>query len=186
MEGNMNFHPMLMAPPPDKSAMKSYPIAALVSGRFESFFKDKDMPKEIKSSINKNAFSNINKFESTITSKKSNLIVVGSSDFIMTEFLSAARQVLSGGNQSETFSNEILIHAMVDYLSGNRYVPEMKSKSLSYNPLIRTDDRTRFLIKIINMALVPFFVVLTGVILWRRRTARKRLISMEFSGEVKG
>ena len=186
MEGNMNFHPMLMAPPPDKSAMKSYPIAALVSGRFESFFKDKDMPKEIKTSINKNAFSNINKFESTITSKKSNLIVVGSSDFIMTEFLSAARQVLSGGNQSETFSNEILIHSMVDYLSGNRYVPEMKSKSLSYNPLIRTDDRTRFFIKMINMALVPFFVVLTGVILWRRRTARKRLISMEFSGEVKG
>ncbi|MCL2155139.1 MAG: Gldg family protein [Leptospirales bacterium] len=184
MEGrNMNFHPMFMTPP-DKSEMKSYPIAALISGRFDSFFKDKDIPNEIVSSMNKNPFNKINKIESTITSKKSKLIVLGSSDITMSEFIDIARRVLSGGNQAETFSNDFLIHSMVDYLSGNTYVPEMKSKSLSYNPLIKTDDRTRFLIKMINMVLVPFFVVLTGFILWRRRIARKKLIRIKFSGEI--
>jgi ABC-type uncharacterized transport system involved in gliding motility auxiliary subunit len=181
MEGNLNFNPMLMLPP-DKSQMKSYPIAALISGRFDSFFKDKDIPNEIVSSGNKNAFSKINKIESTISSKKSKLIVIGSSDITITEFMKLARNVLSGGNQGETFSNDILIHSMVDYLSGNGFVPEMKSKSLSYNPLIKTDDSARFLIKLINMVFVPLFVVLTGFILWRRRIKRKKLISMEFSG----
>ncbi|MCL1864795.1 MAG: Gldg family protein [Spirochaetes bacterium] len=181
MEGNMNFHPMFMTPPSDKSQMKSYPIAALISGRFDSFFKDKDIPNEIAASDSKNTFSKVNKIESTITSKKSKLIVVGSSDITMNGFIDIARRVLSGGNQSETFSNDILIHSMVDYLSGNTYVPEMKSKSLNYNPLIKTDDRTRFFIKIINMVLIPFFVVLTGLILWRRRITRKRSIQLDFS-----
>ena len=180
MEGNMNFHPMFMSPP-NRSEMKSYPIAALISGRFDSFFKDKNIPNEIVASANKNAFSKINKIDSTIISKKSKLLVVGSSDFTGTEFLDIARRVLSGGNPSETFSNDILIHSMVDYLSGNTYIPEMKSKGINYNPLIRTDDKTRFFLKVINMVFVPIFVVLTGLILWRRRIARKKLIQQKFA-----
>ena len=183
MEGNLNFHPMFMSPP-EKDQMKSHPIAVLLSGKFDSFFKNKNIPNEIASSMNKNAYSKVNKLESTITSKKSKLIVVGSSDITMSEFVDIARRVLSGGNQSEAYSNDILMHSMVDYLSGNEYVPEMRSKSLSYNPLIRTDDRTRFFIKMINMVMIPIFVVLTGFILWRRRIARKKLIRLEFLGEA--
>ena len=90
--------------------------------------------------------------------------------------------MLSGGGASGVFSNDILIHSMVDYLSGNTYIPEMKSKSLDYNPLVKTGDRTRFILKIINMIFVPLFVVLAGIVVWKKRVMRKKFIETEFSG----
>ena len=125
----------------------------------------------------------MHKLDSTVSSGKSELIVVGTSELNTSGFLNSARRILSGsGNSGGVFSNDILIHSMVDYLAGNSYVPEMKSKSLDYNPLVKTGDKTRFLLKIINMGLVPLFVIITGLIVWRRRIARKRFIEMQFSG----
>ena len=59
-------------------------------------------------------------------------------------------------------------------------MPEMKSKSISSSLLERTDDKTRFLLKGINMGMVPLFVVLSGLVVWRRRAARKIYIEQEF------
>ncbi|HPS87890.1 MAG TPA: Gldg family protein [Spirochaetota bacterium] len=181
MEGQMNFNPFFMAPPAGVE-MKSYPVAAVASGKFESFFKGRDIPAEILAADKKNLLSTIHKLDSTISSGKSELIVVGTSELNSSGFLNSARRILSGGNVTGVYSNDILLHAMVDYLAGNSYVPEMKSKSLDFNPLVKTGDRTRFLLKIINMGLVPVFVILTGLIVWRRRIARKRLIELQFSG----
>ncbi|HNX23917.1 MAG TPA: Gldg family protein [Spirochaetota bacterium] len=181
MEGQMNFNPFFMAPPAGVE-MKSYPVAAVASGKFESFFKGRDIPAEILAADKKNLLSTIHKLDSTISSGKSELIVVGTSELNSSGFLNSARRILSGGNVTGVYSNDIRLHAMVDYLAGNSYVPEMKSKSLDFNPLVKTGDRTRFLLKIINMGLVPVFVILTGLIVWRRRIARKRLIELQFSG----
>ncbi len=181
MEGKMNFSPFFMSPP-SGIEMKSYPVAALASGKFESFFKGRDIPKEILSADKKNLLSTIHKLDSTISSGRSELIVVGTSELTSSGFLNSSRRVLSGGNAAEVYSNDILLHSMIDYLAGNGYVPEMKSKSLDFNPLIKTGDQTRFLLKIINVGLVPFFVIITGLIVWRRRIARKKLIEIQFSG----
>jgi len=181
MEGRINFNPFYMAPPAGVE-MKSFPVAVIASGKFESFFKGRDIPGEILSADKKSLFRNINKLDSTVTSGKSELIVVGTSDLTSSGFINSARRILSGGSGSEVFSNDILLHSMVDYLAGNIYVPEMKSKSLNFNPLLKTGDQTRFFLKIINMGLVPFFVVLTGLIVWRRRISRRRLIENQFTG----
>jgi hypothetical protein len=61
----------------------------------------------------------------------------------------------------------------------------MKSKSLDFNPLVKSGDQTRFILKIINMGLVPLFVVIAGLIVWRRRIERKRFIESQFSGGIK-
>jgi len=180
MEGQMNFNPFLMAPPAGV-VLKSYPVAALVSGKFESYFKGREIPSEILNADKKHTLSTIKKLDATISSGKSELIVVGTSELNSSGFLNSARRILSGGNGAGVFSNDILLHSMVDYLAGNGYVPEMKSKSLDYNPLIKTGDRTRFLLKIINMGMVPLFVILTGLVVWRRRIARKRFIESLFS-----
>jgi len=181
MEGKMNFNPFFMTPPAGVE-MKSYPVAAVVSGKFESFFKGRDIPAEILAADKKNLLSTIHKLDSTVNSGKSELIVVGTSELNSSGFINSARRILSGGNGTGVYSNDILLHSMVDYLAGNNYVPEMKSKSLDYNPLVKTGDRTRFLLKIINMGLVPLFVIFTGLIVWRRRIARKRLIELQFTG----
>jgi ABC-type uncharacterized transport system involved in gliding motility auxiliary subunit len=181
MEGQMNFNPFFMAPPAGIE-MKSYPVAAVVSGKFESFFKGKDIPAEILAADKRNLLSTIHKLDSTVSSGKSELIVVGTSELNSSGFLNSARWILSGGNGTGVYSNDILLHSMVDYLAGNSYVPEMKSKSLDFNPLVKTGDRARFFLKIINMGLVPLFVIFTGLIVWRRRIARKRLIELQFTG----
>jgi len=181
MEGRMNFNPFFMNPPSGVE-MKSYPVAALASGKFESFFKGKDIPAEILSADKKNVLSTVHKLDRTITSGKSELIVVGTSDLTSSGFINSARRILSGGNSAEIYSNDLLIHSMVDYLSGNSYVPEMKSKSLEFNPLEKTGDQTRFFLKIINMGLVPVFTVILGLVVWRRRAARKRFIETLFTG----
>jgi ABC-type uncharacterized transport system involved in gliding motility auxiliary subunit len=180
MEGKMNFSPFFMSPPSGVE-LRSYPVAVLASGRFESYFKGKDIPAGILSAVKKNSFGTAAKLESTVSSGKSELIVVGTSELNSSGFINSARKILSGGSGAGVYSNDILLHSMVDYLAGNSYVPEMKSKSLDYNPLIKTGDQTRFFLKIINMGLVPFFTILTGLIVWRRRIARRRFIESLFS-----
>jgi ABC-type uncharacterized transport system involved in gliding motility auxiliary subunit len=182
MEGRMNFSPLFMTPPSGKE-MKSYTVAALISGRFESYYKGKDMPSADDVKNRKSTLSAVKKLDSTVGSGKSELIVVGSSELTISGFLNYARRVLSGTGAGEVFSNDILLHSMVDYLAGNTYIPEMKSKSLDYNPLVKTGDRTRFILKIINMVFVPVLVVLAGIAVWKKRIMRKKIIESEFSGE---
>lgn len=185
MEGRMNFSPFFMSAPSGKE-MKSFNVAVLVSGKFQSYFKGKDVPEMTDAGNKKSNLSYVKRLDSTVASGKSELIVVGSSEFTSSGFLNYARRMLSGGGTAETFSNDILIHSMVDYLAGNTYVPEMKSKSLDYNPLVKTGDRTRFMLKIINMIFVPVFVILAGIVVWKKRMMRKKLIETEFSGGDRG
>ncbi|PKL19442.1 MAG: hypothetical protein CVV49_01135 [Spirochaetae bacterium HGW-Spirochaetae-5] len=179
MEGKMNFSPFFMSPPSGVE-LRSYPVAVLASGSFESYFKGRDIPAGVLSASKKSPLNTEKKLDATVSSGRSELIVVGTSELNSSGFINSARKILSGGSGSGVFSNDILLHSMVDYLAGNSYIPEMKSKSLDYNPLIKTGDQTRFLLKMINMGLVPFFVVLTGLIVWRRRAARRRFIESLF------
>ncbi len=180
MEGRMNFNPMFMNPPSGKN-FRSFNVAVLASGKFDSFFKGKDAP-SVKDAKGKSSMSTQKKLDSTIDSGKSEILVVGSSDITNSAFINHSRRILAGTGAGEAFSNDILLHSMVDYLAGNVNIPEMKSKSLDYNPLIKTGDNTRFLLKIINIGLVPLFVVLTGFIVWRRRITRRKRIEKQFAG----
>jgi hypothetical protein len=74
---------------------------------------------------------------------------------------------------------------MADYLLGNSYIPEMSSKSLGYNPLDKTGDTKKIILKSINIAGVPLLVILAGLLIWKRRRERKNAIQRLFSGEVK-
>jgi len=180
MEGKMNFSPLFMSPPAGVE-MKSYPVAVLASGKFESFFKGRELPPGLTAVGKKNSLSATHRLDATVTSGKSELIVVGTSELTSSGFLNSARRILSGSNGTGVYSNDILIHSMVDYLAGNSYVPAMKSKSLDFNPLEKTGDQTRFFLKSINIGLVPLFIIVTGLIVWRRRIARKRFIETLFS-----
>ena len=175
MEGRVSFNPYSMTPPA-RDQMKSRAITALVSGKMESYFKDKKYSAETKTG---GTFTRDKGLLDTPGSGESRLLVVGSSEIATSAFIDYA--IKSGSAKGGgAYSNDVLLHGFVDYLAGNSYVPEMKGKSISFTPLDRTDDRTRLLLKIINMALVPFFVVLSGFVVWKRRIARKKIIEKEF------
>jgi len=163
----------------EKSALRSYPLSVKLSGKFESFFKDKDSPLKEKNE----QLKLLRKLDKTIDSTTTRLIVTGTSQIVRSEFLLNVRKIFSGSGEEEAFSNEILLHAMVDHVSGGDYIPEMKSKSIAYNPIDKTGDGTRLFLKTINIAGAPIFVIIAGLMAWRRRVNRKNLIRKKFNEE---
>jgi hypothetical protein len=183
MTGRMSFNPFMMdANKPDKK--QSYTLAVELSGSFESFFKGRDVPKDAAPGSG-GSLTSVKRLDGTIGSGRSGLIVVGTSQITRSGFLMDARKVLSGGGrEDEVFSNEHLLHSMVDSLAGNDYIPEMQSKSLAFNPIDKTDDSTRFALKVINIAGVPALVIALGLVVWRRRVERKKAIFSDFNPEA--
>ena len=191
MAGQVNFNPFLLAPPQNKEEMKKYALAVLLSGKFESHFKGRDIPRDEdpkKAQVARETIS-VGKADGTAPAATTKVIVVGSSEITRSGFLMNSRRIMSsvmaqGEEQDRVFSNGFLIHSMADYLLGNSYIPEMSSKSLDYNPLDKTADGTKIVLKAINIGGVPIFVVLAGFVIWKRRLRRRKEIQERFSREA--
>ncbi|MBN2079250.1 MAG: Gldg family protein [Spirochaetes bacterium] len=182
MEGEINLNPFFMSPPEKEGEMRRYPLAVLLSGPFESYFKGKDVPAE------EGAAGGIavQKLDGTVKSGESRVIVVGTSEITRSGFLMNARRIMSSATsdrdeQDRVFSNGFFIHSAADYLLGNDFIPEMASKSLEFNPLEKTGDRVRIVLKALNIAGVPILVILAGLVIWRRRSSRKKTIRGQFA-----
>ncbi len=191
MVDQVNFNPFLIAPPAKKDDMKKFAMAVLLTGKFESYFKGKDIPKDDdpkKAQEQKETIS-VGKADSTMPAGTTRVIMVGSSEITRSGFLMNSKRIISsalsqGDEQDKVFSNGFLIHSMADYLLGNSYIPEMSSKSLDYNPLDKTADGTKIVLKALNIGGVPIFVVLAGLVIWKRRQRRKKAIQERFSREA--
>jgi ABC-2 type transport system permease protein len=190
MERDINLNPLFMMPPREKSDMKRYTLAALLSGRFQSYFKNKDVPAAKEGGANnakEKAITTVSpKLDATIQTGSTRIIVVGTSEITRSWFLMNAKQIVSSSapeaeDQDRIFANGFFIHSMVDFLTGNSYIPEMSSKSLDYNPLDSTGAVKKLAVKTINIAGVPLLVVLAGLLIWRHRLSRKRELEEKFS-----
>ena len=51
----------------------------------------------------------------------------------------------------------------------------MSSKSLDYNPLDKSGDGKKIVLKTVNIAGVPLLVILAGLLIWKRRSRRKKV-----------
>lgn len=191
MTGQINFNPLLMIPPENKNEMKKQVLALLLSGRFESYFKGKEAPRppDAGGAAPKETFS-VGKMDATVPSATSRIILVGTSEITRSGFLMNSRRILSsamgtGEEQDRVFSNGFFIHSMADYLLGNSFVPEMSSKSLDYNPIDKTGDTTKIILKSLNIAGVPLFVILAGLLIWKQRSRRRKGIQEQFAAEAR-
>ena len=189
MSGRISFNPFTMDAG-EKGEMKPRSLAVAVSGRLESYFRGREIPAPDKKETGKkqqppSMIQSVSRLDETVRSGESRIIVVGTSEITRSGFMMYAGKILAGSRREEGNSNNHLLHSMVDYLAGNYYVPEMKSKSLDYNPLQKTEDSTRVVLKGLNIAGVPFLVVIGGLVMWRYRRIRRERIRLMFSGEVK-
>ncbi len=183
MKGRMNFNPMMMRPNPE-AEKQSYDLALLLSGKFNSFFKGKEVPlPDKKKKKTSGKISTIARLDESVKSGKPEIIVVGTAELARSGFLSDSRKVLSKGKRNEAYSNDNLVHGMVDYMAGNFHVPEMLAKSLEFNPFDEpTEKSTNLILKTINMAGVPIVVIILGIVMWRFRIRRKNRIAAQFGG----
>jgi ABC-type uncharacterized transport system involved in gliding motility auxiliary subunit len=183
MNEPIQFNPLFMHPPQSDESMQKRPLASLITGQFQSFFhnkkipakKTKDKPKGSEATNGTNATLPENQTISPdIESRgaKRNLVDSGQI-FLMASSQMLTDTVLDDQGQSP---NSVFIMNVIDQLNNRGEMAELRSKVQNLNPLLETSETSRLALKTVNVAGLPIVVILFGLIVWLRRTQRKRKI----------
>ncbi|MCK5836519.1 MAG: Gldg family protein [Desulfobacula sp.] len=181
MEGMINLNPMFIRSPDAKDELKSYDLAYLLEGKFTSFFKGKAIPeremgeKEIKE---ENKDSDTQKLEGFTashtfleTSKPAKLFVLPCSQMLQDNMLDP-----EGRSTNATF-----ILNVIDHLNGEDKIAQLRSKQQTLNPIAQTSPFARAIIKAFNIIALPIFVIMFGLGVLAKRTARRKKIANRFN-----
>lgn len=169
MEGRIDLSPMSITPPPDgEKAPRG--LVLLAEGEFPSHFDaEPEGGADEEEGLQGSRFLG----ESL---RPGRIIVAGSSEL-------TGPQLLDPDGRSP---NAIFVLNILDYLNGNEELPLMRSKALNLNPLTETTPEYRSFVKGFAMGGMPFLVILAGLVVWRRREARREVIRRRFSGNKGG
>jgi gliding motility-associatede transport system auxiliary component len=182
MAERISLNPMMLQPPSSKEAMKSFPLAYVIEGRFESYFAGKEIPEkpetkagpEQKEQAEERPGADLSKIE-----RKGEFLSKGRSGKI---FIIASSEMLKDNMVDEEGRgpDAMFLLNVVDYLNGREEIALMRSKEQRLNPLAETKGGTRTFLKAFSIAGLPLLVILFGLGVWFRRHSRKRSIQMMF------
>ena len=145
-----------------------YILAATVTGKFKSFYSDKEVPAVESADKTKKDKKDEKKSETIKESPDNRIIIVGNGRIMRGDFL---KDPMSG-----TFFFNI-----VDWLAQDTGLISIRSKGIEYRPLKETSKETRNIIKWLNVLLVPAGFIVYGIIRWRiRKIKRKGLTLNEY------
>ncbi|MBN2434937.1 MAG: Gldg family protein [Spirochaetes bacterium] len=176
MTGEINLSPYGLEIP-EKDTMKSYPLAVILDGKFESHFANgKPDDGETKESSSLMVEKHLK--ESISNSK---IAVVSTS-----EITSGNLQNINNNDPRQMFvyNNALFLHNLVDYMSGFDDVPQMRSKGLESN-LKEVSETSKNVFKIINIAALPLLSVIMVLVIIRLRMMRRKKIERRYAKEVK-
>jgi len=135
------------------------PLAAVISGSFNSPFAGKPIPSDTA------AGAALPPASSRTSSPATRIVVLGDGDFMRDQF--------TNRDNITFFAN------MVDYLMDDAGLITIRSREASSPPLEPVADGTKKFIKYANLGLPPLLVVAYGLIRWRTRKARKRILELQ-------
>jgi hypothetical protein len=139
---------------------KDIPLAALVYGKFRSFYEGKPVPQDTSAGSAPPA-------ETTIaTSPETRVILVGDGDFARDQYL--------GNRDNLTFFAN-----MVDYLVDDAGLITIRSKDVTMPPLDPVSDATKKLVKYSNLVIPPLLVIGYGLVRWRMRKSRRKALELQ-------
>ncbi|MDI6733627.1 MAG: Gldg family protein [Planctomycetota bacterium] len=145
---------------PQTGEFKQHTLAALVRGKFKSFFAEKPIPPP-KSTLDTTSSVEVNKERQTIKecSKGGTILVVGDSDFITDNLL--------GGREG----NLSFILNACDWATLGGDLIGIRAKETAFKPLKEISPPSRLFCKIVNIGLVPCLFIIYGLLryLWRQR-----------------
>ncbi|MEJ2096343.1 MAG: Gldg family protein [Deltaproteobacteria bacterium] len=192
MKGRINLNPMFIQPPQSAEDKKSFPLAYLIEGPFESYFKGKPIPEKVtkadKEKAEKSGQEGADAEEKKAVEpdpelaeihseglfipkgKPGKLLVVGSAEMIKNNIM----------DKDGRSPNDMFVLNLIDYLNGNEDIAVMRSKEQRFNPLDDVGPATKTFIKSFNIVGLPILVILFGLLVWMRRHARKGRIQMIF------
>jgi hypothetical protein len=98
-------------------------------------------------------------------------------------FLIGSAEILKDNVVDENGStpNATFILNVLDDLNNRDEYAEMRSKTQRFNPLNETSAGVKTFVKSLNIVGLPILIVIFGIIVWVRRTARKKTIQAMFS-----
>jgi ABC-type uncharacterized transport system involved in gliding motility auxiliary subunit len=185
MKGRINLNPMFMNPPQDEGEFNSMAMAYVLEGSFPSYFADKPVPEkdetkeatddEKEEAGKKEAGVDMSKITGeSITVKKgkpAKIFLIGTSEILKDNVID---------DEGKTPNAQFVMN-VIDYLNDREEFAVMRSKTQRFNPLREISPAARTTIKTANIAGLPVLVVIAGIIVWGRRTSRKRMIQKIFS-----
>lgn len=153
---------------PSESEMKSYPLAVILEGKFNSAYESKpDFDSE------NTSLSETLKTDNHISvSRQPGKVFIAGSSYITTY------QILDGAESSPM---SMFLMNIIDYMNGNEDLCTMRSKGLSVNTLTIKSAGLAALVKYFNQFGLVLLVVLTGLIVWRSRVKRRKLIRNKYN-----
>jgi ABC-type uncharacterized transport system involved in gliding motility auxiliary subunit len=184
---------MFIRPPGPDDEKKSIPLAYLLEGKFDSYFKGKPMPEKQANEDAENIegqdieeitpetpnkqdgsekdLSNIEQTGAFIEqSKDAKIFVVGSAEILKNNMIDEEGQT----------TNATFIMNVIDTLNNRDNIAVMRGKVQAFNPIAETDALTKSVIKIFNIVGLPILIVLFGIFIWIRRVSKKKQIRLMF------
>ena len=122
------------------------PVAAILMGKYNSYFADRGMP----DSIDTSGFM--------MSGATSRILAAGNASFIMDDF--------ANQNNATFFAN------VVDWMAQEKGLIEIRSKNIAARQLKEVSDGSKGTIKFIAVLLPPILVILIGILFWRLKKAR--------------
>ena len=136
------------------------PLAALVTGSFQSAYSGKPVPAD----TSVNAPPPVS--QPLTASPETRVVLVGDGDFARDQYMS------NRGNLN-------FLANMVDYLVDDAGLISIRSKEVSMPPLEQVSDGTKKMLKYGNLALPPLLVLGYGLMRWRMRKARRKALEVQ-------
>ncbi len=184
MSGRIDFSPWAMQPPEDAAEMESFPLAVLIAGEFPSWFAGKPVPEKPspqgEEADSTAAAAATGGQEPDLVTGEGTVIEKGRPGKI---FLIASSEILGNNilDEAGASTQSTFIMNVIDHLNGRDAYADMRGKSQRFNPLRDTSAGARTFVKTLNIAGLPVLVVALGIVVWARRSGRKRRIQAMFA-----
>lgn len=212
MRGRINLNPELIRPPQSKDEFQSYPLAYLLEGGFISYFTGKPLPEkktaasdaaddtktgpadEAKPPVGKEG----NPESGPVAAQQAQAEKIPESAPVPVEsegafisrgkpgriFIMASSEMLTDNviDAQGRGADAVFILNVIDALNGREDIALLRGKRQDFNPLKPIGAGAKTAVKAFNIAGLPVLVVLFGIAVWFRRTARKRRIQEMFQG----
>ncbi len=155
MAEGYNLSPHIQDSQYQNPAMNSYPldsktVAAMVGGRFQSYFADHP------------EYSQRERFIGQ--SVDTQLLLVTDNEFFNDQRAAGIKE-----------NTDFMLNG-IDYLAGDRELLEIRSRDITARPLDEVSDATRKTLKWVNTLLPALLVILLGLYRWKRNRDKRKLL----------
>lgn len=140
---------------------KGYTVGAIYSGKYKSFYENKEMPMDTAQGWVQFSGSRLNE-----SVKDVKLIAIGDGDF--------ANEENKPPRENITFFVN-----MVDFLMDDVGLAEIRTKTSSEAPIEETSDSTKKLLKYFNLIFPPALVLLIGLYKWNQKKQKKKNLQLK-------